>query len=232
MQTLFRALTHAVEGAPAVALTAAFVWGVLSVILSPCHLSSIPLIVAFVNGQGRMSTRRALLVSLSFSVGILLTIGAVGALTAVAGRMWGDVGPFGTYVVVGLFLLIGLHLLGVVPLPVSRPGTLPFAKRGVLAAFVVGLVFGVALGPCTFAFLAPMLGVVFKAGSSSLSYSALLLGAYGVGHCAVIAAAGTSTGWVQRYLDWNEGSHGAANLRRACGVLVILAGLYIIYRMP
>jgi len=48
MEKLFITLTHAVEGTAAIALAAAFIWGILSILLSPCHLSSIPLIVGFI----------------------------------------------------------------------------------------------------------------------------------------------------------------------------------------
>ena len=58
-----------------------------------------------------------------------------------------------------------------------------------LAAFILGLVFGVALGPCTFAYMAPMLGVTFKVSAAHPVYGASLLAAYGLGHCLVIAAA-------------------------------------------
>ena len=102
-------------------------------------------------------------------------------------------------------------------------------RKGGLAAFVLGLVFGVALGPCTFAFMAPMLGVALRVASERMAYAAALLLAYGVGHCAVIVMAGTFTGAVQRYLDWTERSRGAVVLRRVCGVLVIIGGIYLIY---
>jgi len=92
IQQLFTTLTHAVQGSPAIALAAAFAWGVLSVILSPCHLGSIPLIVGFIDQQGRMSTKRAFFISTLFAVGILITIAAIGVTTAAAGRMLGDVG--------------------------------------------------------------------------------------------------------------------------------------------
>ena len=85
MEQLFTTLTHAVEGTAAIAMAAAFVWGVLSILLSPCHLASIPLIVGFIDQQGRISTRRAFTISLLFAVGILITIGAIGAITAAAG---------------------------------------------------------------------------------------------------------------------------------------------------
>ncbi|HRR86058.1 MAG TPA: cytochrome C biogenesis protein, partial [Phycisphaerae bacterium] len=82
IEQLFTALTHAVEGTPIVALAASFVWGILSIILSPCHLASIPLIVGFIDQQGQMTTRRAFGISTLFSVGILITIALIGVITA------------------------------------------------------------------------------------------------------------------------------------------------------
>jgi len=229
MQDLFAWLTRAVEGSAALALTASFVWGVLSILLSPCHLASIPLIVGFIDAQGRISTRRAFVVSTLFALGILTTIGLIGALTAGAGRMLGDLGSYGNYFVAAIFLVVGLHLLGVIPLPWSGPGQVGMKAKGLLAALILGLVFGIALGPCTFAYMAPMLGVTFKLARTNMLYGVLLLLAYGVGHCSVIVLAGTSTEVVQTYLDWNEVSKGAVVLRKICGILVILGGLYLIY---
>jgi len=232
MEHLFSSLSHAVEGAPALALLAAVVWGVLSIVLSPCHLASIPLIVGFISGQGRVSTARAFSLAALFAVGMLFTIAAIGAITAAAGRMLGDVGHWGNYFVAAIFFLVGLHLLGVVPLPWSGPGQVNMKRRGLLAAFLLGLVFGIALGPCTFAYMAPMLAVTFKLSTTAPLYGASLLLAYGVGHCAVIVLAGTFTEVVQHYLDWNEKSSGAVILKKACGVLVILGGLYLIWTAP
>ena len=229
MERLFTFLTEAVHGSAAVALGAAFLWGVLSILLSPCHLASIPLIVGFIDEQGRISTKRAFLISTLFAVGILITIGAVGAITAAAGRMMGDVGAYGNYFVAVIFFIVGLHLLGVIPLPWSGPGQVGMKRKGMLAAFLLGLVFGIALGPCTFAYMAPMLGVAFHTSGTNPLFGALLLLLYGVGHCSVIVLAGTSTELVQRYLDWNERSKGAVILKKACGVLVILGGLYLLW---
>ena len=229
MEQLFTVLTHAVEGTPAIALGAAFVWGILSILLSPCHLASIPLIVGFIDEQGRISTRRAFLISTLFAVGILITIGVIGVITAAAGRMMGDVGRYGNYFVAAIFFVVGLHLLGVIPMPWSGPGQVGMKRKGMLAAFILGLVFGIAIGPCTFAYMAPMLGVTFKLAATNIGYGILLLATYGVGHCSVIVVAGTSTELVQRYLNWNEQSKGATILKKVCGVLVLLAGVYLIY---
>ena len=232
MQELFTHLSHAVEGAPLIALGAAVVWGILSILLSPCHLASIPLIVGFISEQGPVTTRRAFWTSTLFAVGILVTIAAIGTLTAAAGRMLGDLGRYGNYFVALIFLVMGLHLLGVIPLPFSGPGHVGMKRKGPLAAFILGLVFGVALGPCTFAYMAPMLGVTFKLAQTAPWYGASLLLAYGVGHCAVIVLAGTSTELVQKFLNWNEHSKGLAWVKAACGVLVVLGGIWMIYTAP
>ena len=229
MEQLFVTLSRAVEGSPAWALSAAFAWGVLSIILSPCHLASIPLIVGFISEQGAVPTRRAFAISTLFSVGILLTIAAIGAITAAAGRMMGDVGRYGNYFVALIFFAVGLHLLGVIPMPWSGDGQVGMKRKGLLAALVLGLVFGIALGPCTFAYMAPVLAVAFKVGATSFLYGATLLLAYGIGHCAVIVAAGTSTELVQHFLNWNEKSKGVSIVKGLCGVLVILGGIYMIF---
>jgi cytochrome c-type biogenesis protein len=232
MEQLFESLTKAVEGTALIAVAASFVWGILSIVLSPCHLASIPLIVGFIDGQGRISTKRAFLISTFFSVGILITIAVIGAITAAAGRMMGDVGKYGNYFVALIFFLVGLHLLDVVPMPWSGPGQVDMKRKGMSAAFILGLVFGIALGPCTFAYMAPMLGLTFKLSSTNLAYGILLLVIYGIGHCSVIVFAGTFTEIIQRYLNWNEKSKGTIVLKRICGVMVLIGGLYLIYIAP
>jgi cytochrome c-type biogenesis protein len=232
MEQLLETLSHAVRGSTPVAVLAAFVWGVLSIVLSCCHLASIPLIVGFINGQGRMSMRRAFLIATLFAAGILVSIAAIGTVTLAAGRLMGDVGAWGYYAVAAVLFFAGLHMLDVIPIPWSGPGQVGMKRRGPLAALVLGLVFGVALGPCTFAFMAPVLSLVLKEAAARPVYAALLLAAYAVGHCSVIVLAGTFTRAVQAYLNWNEASRGAIVLRRVCGVLVILGGLFLIRLAP
>jgi len=230
MQELLGSLTQAVEGTPALALAASFVWGVLSLVLSPCHLASIPLVVGFVSGEGRTTTRRAFLASLVFAGGILLTIGAVGVITASLGRIMGHVGGWVNYLVAGVLLLVGLQLLDVISLPWVTPGGMKYKGQGLLGALVLGLVFGIAVGPCTFAYMAPMLAVVFRTAGAQPAFAVLLLLAYGVGHSCIIVAGGTAAGWVQKYLDWDRGTSGRNLLKKLCGALVLVGGLYLLYQ--
>jgi len=230
LEKLFTELTQAVYGAPAVAMGASFLWGILSILLSPCHLASIPLIVGFIGSQGRIKTKRAFVLALLFSSGILITIGIIGTITGMMGRMMGDVGRFGNYFVGAIFFVIGLYLLGILPLPfLGRAATPSFQRKGYLAAFILGLVFGIALGPCTFAYMMPMLGVVFSVASTRFVFAVSLILAYAVGHCGVIVGAGTFTEVVQKYLNWNERSKTLDIIKKICGILVILGGVYLFY---
>jgi cytochrome c-type biogenesis protein len=225
---LLTGLTKAIEGNPFIAVVASFVWGILSILLSPCHLASIPLVVGYIDQQGQISVKRAFWISLLFALGILITIGLVGLITALAGRMLGDIGKIGNYIVAVIFFIIGLHLLDVIPLPWSGASGTQIKQRGLIGAFIIGLIFGLALGPCTFAYMAPMLAIVFKVAAEKMLYAVSLLLAYGIGHCSVIVLAGSLTETVSHYLHWTEKSKGALVVKKICGVLVILGGLYLI----
>ena len=226
---LFTWLSQALTQSPEIAIGAAFVWGVLSVILSPCHIACIPLIIGFIDGQGNISTGRAFGLSLLFGFGILITIGIIGLITGLMGRMVGDIGSYGSYFVAVIFFVVGLNLLGVLPLPFMEGGANPnYKRKGFLAAFILGLLFGIALGPCTFAYMATILGVVFSTASTQIVFALSLLLAYGIGHCAVLVLAGTFTEVVEHYLHWSEKSKGAIIMKKICGVIVILGGVYLI----
>jgi cytochrome c-type biogenesis protein len=229
MDKLLTTLSHGVEGQPAIALAAAFAWGLTGLLLSPCHLASIPLVVGFVSGQGQATPARGAAIAGVFSLGLFTSIGVIGGVTAAAGRLMGQVGPWANYVVAAVFFVVGLSLLDVLPLGWSVPDSTRFRGRGLPAALALGLIFGIALGPCTFAYMAPMLGVTFTVSGTHALYGVLLIAAYGIGHCSIIVLAGASTSWVGRYLRWADASRSAAYLRYASGLLVLAGGVYLIY---
>ncbi|MEO0075899.1 MAG: cytochrome c biogenesis protein CcdA [candidate division WOR-3 bacterium] len=230
LTAIFTWLTNTIQGVPVIAILGSFLWGVLSILLSPCHLASIPLIVGFISGQETTSTKRAFWLATLFSLGILVTIAIIGIITGLMGRMLGDVGKYGNYIVAVIFFIVGLYLLEIIKLPflsnAAQPG---LKKRGLLASFVLGLVFGIALGPCTFAYMAPMLALTFSIASTRLFYGIFLLLIYGLGHCSIIVAAGTFTEIIEHYLHWSEKSNGIKIVKKVCGVLVILGGIYLLW---
>lgn len=229
VEQIFNKFSTAINSTPIIAIIGSFFWGILSIILSPCHLASIPLIVGFIDKQRVISTKRAFFLSTLFSGGILITITAVGFITGLLGRILGDIGPYGNYFVAVIFFLVGLHFIDILPIPFFGKENIPsLRKKGIFAAFILGLIFGTALGPCTFAYMAPMLGIVFNIASTKLFFATSLILVYAIGHCSVIIFAGTFTSVVQKYLNWNEKSKGVNILRKVCGLLIILSGIYLL----
>lgn len=229
IEEIFTTLSTALYDNFWIAILASFGWGVLSILLSPCHLSSIPLVVGFISSQGKISMKRTFNISLVFSVGILITIALIGIITASLGRLMGDVGSLGNYLVAGIFFLVGLYLLDIIKFDCNNVGLKQTKAKGLLAALILGLLFGIALGPCTFAYMAPVLGIVFQTAQTNYFLALNFLLAFGIGHCSVIVGAGTLTGKVQKYLNWSEESKAILWIKRICGILVIFGGIYLIY---
>lgn len=229
LEEVFTTLTMAMGESFAITLLASFGWGIISILLSPCHLSSIPLVVGYISSQEEGGAKRASVNSLLFGIGILLSIALIGVATASAGRMLGDVGVWGNILVAGVFFIVGLYLMDILKL--SWNGMVPRTSlaHGWKGALFLGLLFGVGLGPCTFAYMAPVLGVVFSLATTNPVQAMALIAAFGIGHCAVIVAAGSAAGSVQRYLNWTERSRGALWLKRGSGALVMLGGAYYIF---
>lgn len=226
--SLFEFLSETLYASPEIALLGAAGWGVLSILLSPCHLSSIPLLIGYITSKGGEGRNRSFVISLVFSLGILVTIALIGVVTALLGGLIGDLGSFGNYFVAIVFFAVGLYLMDIIDLPIERINFKPSSRSPVPAAFLLGLLFGVGLGPCTFAFMAPVLGVVFTTAEESVPFSVALLGAFSLGHCGVITGAGTLATLVQKYLNWSEESNIIRWVKRVCGALVFLGGIYLI----
>ncbi len=228
IDSIFSGLYYAMTGSAWLAILASFGWGILSILLSPCHLSSIPLIIGFISSQGKISIKRTFIISLIFSTGILITIAMVGIITAFLGRLMGDIGSAGNYIVAVIFFIVGLYLLDIINFNWNGFGLKQTKTSGLFTVLFLGLLFGLALGPCTFAYMAPVLGIVFQTARTNYFLSIIFLAAFGLGHCAVIVGAGTLTGKVQKYLNWSEESKSILWIRRICGVLVIFGGIYFL----
>jgi cytochrome c-type biogenesis protein len=228
---LFTKLTQAlsITNAPFIVFTAVFIWGILSIILSPCHLSSIPLIIGFLSNQKDLNIKKTFFYTLLFSIGILISTVIIGVVTGLIGRILGDIGPVGNTIMALLFFIIGLYLLGIIQIPILDKINQPqYQKRGLLSAWILGILFGFAVGPCTFAYLAPILGIIFKTATINLFYAVSLIFFYALGHCLIIIFVGISFDAVEKLLKLNEESKAINILKKICGILVIIGGIYIL----
>lgn len=206
-----------------------FLWGVVSVLFSPCHLASIPLIVGYVAGQDRLvEGRQAAVFAGLFTFGLFLTIAAIGVICAWLGRMLGDVGPYWT-IVVGLILLwVSMDMLGVAKCSMGGSLMGRFKLRGMSGAFVLGLAYGILSGSCTFGFIAPILAIITV--QEKIMTGILLIVLFGLGHCIPIVIAGSSTAMVRRLMANASWQRGGTAFRRLAGILIGVMGLYFLIR--
>jgi cytochrome c-type biogenesis protein len=215
-----------IETSPWLALLAVFVGGGLTA-SNPCVLGMVPLMMAFVGAyRGTSSPRRAFTFSLLFVIGLTLTFTLLAFVAAMMGRLVGDVGGVWPYLVAGVCLVMGLHLLGVWSFDLPLPQSLKSRRVGPWGAFLLGLLFGVVSAPCATPILAVLL--VYIASQGNPAYGGLLLFLYALGHSALILIAGTSMGLAKRLLESKGFNTGLAYLRKGSGALIILIGFYFI----
>jgi len=227
LESIFLTVNQWMTGDIALAAAGCFIWGVISVLFSPCHLASIPLIVGYVGGQERMvQPRQAGIYSVLFTTGLFLTIALIGIICALLGRMLGDVGTY-WQILIGLVLIwVALGMLGVEKCSMSGSLLYRLNLKGKLGALVLGLAYGVLSGSCTFGFIAPILAIITV--QKKIAAGIILVVLFAVGHCLPIVIAGSSTAAVKKLLE-NSAWNGAGTwFRKGAGTLVCFLGVYFI----
>lgn len=214
-------------GSFSIAVVGCLLWGLVSVLLSPCHLASIPLMVGYVAGQGTLvQGRQAAGYAVLFSFGLFLSIAAVGIVCSLLGRMLGDISPYWNIPIGGLFIWLGLSLAGVSAciLPGGNLGRLQM--RGYFGAFVLGLAYGILSGACTFGFIAPILAIITVQDEVAKGLSLILF--FALGHCLPIVIAGSSAALAQKLLAGKGMQTTTIWGRRIAGGLVVAIGGYFV----
>ena len=210
-----------------IAAVGAFVWGMVSVVFSPCHMASIPLIVAYVGGQQTiLKPKEAGFYSVAFTSGLFITIALIGIICALLGRMLGDVGNY-WQILIGLILVwVALGMLGVEKCSMSGSLLYRLNLRGPFGAFGLGLAYGVLSGSCTFGFIAPILAIITV--QQQIVTGILFILLFTVGHCLPIVVAGSSTAAVKKVME-NSSWQGSGNwFRKGAGVVIVMLGVYFI----
>ena len=226
-ESFFITVNEWITGGPLIAAVGCFLWGVISILFSPCHLASIPLIVGYVGGQEAMLTaRKAGIYSALFSAGLFVSIALVGIICALLGRMLGDIGNY-WQILIGLVLIwIALGMIGFEKCSVSGSLLYKLNFRGIAGAFGLGLAYGILSGSCTFGFIAPILAIITV--QTQIATGILFIILFAIGHCLPIVVAGSSTAAVRRVIE-NSVWQGAGNwFRRGAGIIIVAMGLYFI----
>ena len=224
---LFLTINEWITGATYLAALGCFLWGMVSVLLSPCHLASIPLIIAYVGGQKKLlNPGQAAGYAALFTGGLFITIAVIGIVCALLGRMLGDVGSY-WQIVVGLVLVwVALGMMGVEKCDLSGSRLHRLNVKGYPGALFLGLAYGVLSGSCTFGFIAPILAIITV--QQQVLTGVLLILMFALGHCLPIMIAGSSTALVRLLTESETWLGSGAWFRKGAGLVIGILGVYFI----
>lgn len=210
----------------AFAFVLVFLGGVLTS-LGPCNLSMVPVVMGYVGAQQDLTRAKGFWLSAFFTLGSSVTFMLLGIIAATVGGLFGTESKLLHWFVALVCFVIGLSLLGALKVNLDFLARLQpkrVAMTGILGAFLLGLVVGLAGSQCGTPVLVAILGIVMAKGK--LAYGAALLFAYGLGRGVPIVLVGTFTGVVKtlpamvRWTRWME---------KAAGVVLIGVGLYFVW---
>ena len=208
--------------APLLALLA----GILTSV-TPCSLSSVPLIIGYVGGTGERNTKKAFAYSVVFSAGTAVTFVALGILATSAGKLMGTSSPV-WYMILGvLIILMALQAWELYSFIPSANLLSKNKRRGFAGAFLAGVLGGIFSSPCSSSVLIALLAIV--AGEGNLLWGILLMLLYSIGHSTLVIAAGTSVGFVQKIKSSQRYGKAANVLKILMGTAILLIGLYMFW---
>lgn len=194
---------------------------------TPCSLSSIPLVIAYVGGTGQKDTKKAFSLSLIFAAGSAVTFTVLGVIASLAGKLIGTSASWWYGILGVLMILMALQTWGIFEIIPSSHLLSKSTRRGYIGAFLAGILGGVFSSPCSTPVLVALLAVV--AGKGSIVWGILLLLLYSVGHGILGIVAGTSVGLVQKLSLSEKYGRVSTILKTVMGSLILLIGLYMFY---
>ena len=202
--------------------------------LGPCSLSLLPVSLAYLAGFGtedsEAAPRSPWQRSFGFCFGVVAALVLLGTASALLGSLYGQT-PEGISVLVALLaVLMGLNLLGIVPLRLpAGPDPERWRKRvpPLLAPVAAGLAFGLAASPCTTPVLAVLLAWIAETGRPLLGMA--LLACFASRQVLPLLLAGTLAASLPKLLALRSVSRWVPPISGA--VLVALGGLSLLARL-
>lgn len=205
-------------------------FGGLVASISPCSLAMLPIIVGYVGGYSDARPMKTLVQMIFFVFGTSIVFSAIGIVCAITGKVFiSFAGGYFGIVLAAIMLVMGLKLTGVLDfeLPVLiKEMPKSEAHNTFVYPILLGAVFALAGSPCSTPILAGIMA--FASLSANIVNAILMLFLFSLGQGLILILAGFITSHVKNMKNFYRLS---AVLVKISGVLLVLASLYIFYKI-
>ncbi len=205
----------------------AFIGGILSS-FSPCMISTLPLIIAYItiDNKDKKDRFNNVIISMYFSLGIIITFILIGVISVILGNKLKLFGNW-YYLFLAIILLISaLNLFGIFA-GKNDVCKRPKLKKNILGAFLLGIIGGIFDSPCSTPILISILAIV--ATKSSLLYGVMLMIIYSIGHCIIVIIAGISADFIQKIANNQKYIKFSNVIKIIIGIILLVISLYLFY---
>lgn len=195
----------------------------LIVSFTPCVYPLIPITIAYIGSKNTDSKLKAFLIAFTYVLGIALVYTFLGMVAALTGQVFGLFlqKPIVYFIIANVFLLLGLGMLDVFKIPTFSPVNLNIKAKGFVSVFLIGIISGLVVGPCT----APALGAIlaYVAAKQNILLGAISLFSFALGMTTLLLVLAT-------FANITVPKSGAwmVKIKKLFGWILIFAGEYFL----
>ncbi len=212
-----------------VAFFLVFIGGFLTS-LTPCVYPMIPITIGYIGGKSAGGGKsRGFILSLFYVLGLALIYSALGVMAALTGSLFGSITqtPMVLAVVAGVFLLMGLSMLGLfdITLPSALTGRMQSGgpKKGFFGAVIMGMVAGLVAAPCAGPVIIVLLAYIATTGNVVFGFGLMMTFALGMG--MLFIALGTFSGLLSSLPSagmWMD------KIKKSFGIILLAAAVWMV----
>lgn len=198
--------------------------------ISPCSLAMLPIIIGYVGGYSKEKPIKTFLQMIFFVIGTAIVFSIIGIICAATGKVFiSFAGGYFGLIIASILMVMGLKLAGFIDF--ELPIMIKEIPQGnshslILYPLILGSVFALAGTPCSTPILAGIMA--FASLSASISHAIIMLFLFAIGQGVILILAGFLTSHLKnwkgfyKFSDW---------LLKISGILLILASIYIFYKI-
>ncbi len=196
--------------------------------ISPCSLSMLPIIIGYIGGYSEAKPSVTFLQMMFFVLGTAVVFSIIGIICALTGKVFVS-NVYFALILASLIMIMGLKLVGILDfeMPVLiKEMPKNNARHTFLYPLLLGGVFALIGTPCSTPILAGIMA--FASLSANIINALIMLFLFSLGQGMILILAGVLT---SRLKSWQNFYKISDILMKICGGLLILAALYIYYKI-